>query len=58
MCVRLSHWDLNPDFLSVYVCETSFLRLEPQSLPSHPINTYTCEVTIAPRVYDGTNDTL
>ena len=36
--------------LNVYVCEALFWKLEPDPYPPHSTNTYTCGVTIAPRV--------
>ena len=42
--------------LNVYVCEAPFWRLELRPLPPlppHPKNTYTCGVTIVPRMCDG-----
>ena len=35
------------------MCETLFWILEPQLLPLHPTSTYTCGVTIAPKVCSG-----
>ena len=40
--------------LSVYVCmKLIFWNLNPDPYPPHPTSTYTCEVTIAPRVCGG-----
>ena len=39
----------------MYMCVKLPLgNLNPGSCPSHPTNTYTCEVIIAPRVRDST----
>ena len=39
--------------LSIYMRETPSGRLKPCPCPSHPTNTYTCGIIIAPRVSNG-----
>ena len=39
--------------LNVYVCKTPLGDLNPGPYPLHSTSTYTCKITIAPRVCGG-----